>query len=61
MQYIPTVFVKESTVWEYQTVERDSAEPLSVDDLNKQGNDGWELAALLPTESQLIYYFKRLI
>ena len=61
MHYIPTVMVKEDTRWEYQLVEKNSAEPITPEQLNKFGNDGWELIAVTPHKQHILYYFKRLI
>ena len=60
MQYIPTVYVKEETRWEYKLIECASAEPMQPEALDELGYDGWELAGVLPSGDLIIYYFKRL-
>ena len=56
-----TVFVYEKQRWEYKVVTRNTADdvPLSEDELNVLGKDGWELVGVAPIPSALQFYLKR--
>jgi hypothetical protein len=57
----PIVYVKNKTVWEYKLVTRNLKEgPPREDELNKLGQDGWELAGVVTDSPLSYYYFKRL-
>lgn len=56
----PMVYV--APVWEYRHLRRDvvgDAPPLSEEELNALGADGWELTAVIPGPSAVHCYFKR--
>ena len=56
----PTVFVYEERGWEYKVVMKSADErPVSEDELNALGNEGWELVGVvqLPTKAQ--FFFRR--
>jgi len=56
----PIVYVKEPIIWEYKRVVRDLTKyGPTEDELNKLGQDGWELAGMFTYESQVHLYFKR--
>jgi len=56
----PMVFVQ--PIWEYRHLVRALPDPgpLSKEDLNTLGADGWELVALHPEPPSLHFYLKRL-
>jgi hypothetical protein len=58
----PTVFVYERQGWEYKVVTRDIADdaPLSEDELNALGKDGWELVGVVPLARTVQFYLKRI-
>lgn len=56
----PMVYV--APVWEYRHLQRTvagDAPPLSEEELNALGADGWELAAVIPGGTGVHFYFKR--
>ena len=59
MPHVPTVYVRERPVWEYQmlTVSNDDLPDETA--LNTLGEDGWELAGIFSETSGTVYYFKR--
>lgn len=47
--------------WSYKVIARlASEEPLDEGELDKLGEQGWELVAIVPTGKQIQFYFKRL-
>lgn len=58
----PIVYENEEYHWEYKQfkVNLDEESPLDEARLNKLGNNGWELAAVLTHNKTAHYYFKRL-
>ena len=58
----PVIYVPQKTVWAYHIVIRDVATeaPMSVEELNELGADGWELVGVITSDSSIIHYFKRL-
>jgi hypothetical protein len=57
----PMVYVYEPQTWEYKVVARKIAAegPLSQEELNALGMEGWELAAAATLPEELWFYFKR--
>jgi hypothetical protein len=57
----PTVFVYERRGWEHRVVSSASAgePPLTEDELNALGKDGWELIAVVPLPDRIQFYLKR--
>jgi len=55
----PMVYVKDKTMWQYKVLTRDAAQSLSEEELNTLGNEGWELAAVLPHGGAAHFVFKR--
>lgn len=55
----PVVYV--APVWEYKHLHRPvgSDAPLSEEELNALGADGWELTAVVPGPTGTHFYFKR--
>lgn len=55
----PTVYV--TPAWEYRHLSRDMSTdgPLTEDELNALGAEGWELTATLPAGTVIHFYFKR--
>lgn len=51
----PIVYVGEEIKWEYKIV----TDTPSLETLNELGADGWQLAAILPTDARVTFYFKR--
>ena len=58
----PVIYEEDVAVFEYKHLEHDlqQAEPLSEEELNKFGNDNWELIAVFTHNDTAHYYFKRL-
>ncbi len=57
----PMVYVTEDIQWEYKivTVKLNEAQPLTVENLNELGKNGWELSAILNHNQIAFYYFKK--
>jgi hypothetical protein len=57
----PTVFVYEKPGWEYKVVSKSTVDepPLTEDELNALGKDGWELVGVVPLTATVQFYFKR--
>jgi len=55
----PTVFVYEKNVWEYRVISKKADQPLTVEELNALGRDGWELAGVANLDRNVQFYFKR--
>jgi hypothetical protein len=56
----PMVYV--APMWEYRHIHRPvggEAPPISEDELNALGADGWELTAVIPGPTGAHFYFKR--
>ena len=56
----PMVYVHERPEWEYSIVTRAADAPLTEEELNALGKDGWELAGLVPSGGQVEFVFKRM-
>jgi hypothetical protein len=56
------VCVKDKTVWQYKLLTRNLAkeEVPSEEELNKIGNEGWELVGVFNDTPFVYFYFKRL-
>jgi len=54
----PMVYVHDRTEWQYKVLI--PAEPLSEEQLNALGKEGWELAAVLTKGRATYFYFKRM-
>jgi hypothetical protein len=52
-------FVSVDPRWEYREVVCEGAALLGEEDLNKMGEEGWELVGVAPTGTQVRFYFKR--
>ena len=61
MPPIPIVYSNEKLVWEYKEIMRNLAKEkaLTEDELNKLGEEGWELAGILNDSMLAFFYFKR--
>jgi len=56
----PTVFVYEKMTWQYKVITKGAGEnPLTEDELNALGKDGWELVAAIPHATRTEFYLKR--
>ena len=56
---MPVVYVRESIRWEYRQLSVD-VDNLPADELLQEyGDEGWELAGILPILSRVTLYFKR--
>jgi hypothetical protein len=54
------IYVYEKQRWEYKVVTVGERErPLSDQELNTLGKDGWELAGVVNAGSEVRFYFKR--
>jgi hypothetical protein len=55
------VYVYEGTTWEYKRLSRDLVheDPLSEEELNTLGANGWELAGLVSQPDKVLFYLKR--
>ena len=60
---LPMIYVKESPVWQYKQVIRDlnTEQMLNEEELNKFGEQGWELVGVVTNGATAHFYFKRLI
>ncbi|MFT3893618.1 MAG: hypothetical protein QM730_18470 [Anaerolineales bacterium] len=58
----PMVYIKERTQWEYKQIVRDlkKEQPLSEEELNALGKDGWEMSGISQHSNKSYFYFKRL-
>ncbi|MEZ4677816.1 MAG: hypothetical protein R2932_26730 [Caldilineaceae bacterium] len=58
----PMVYLSVQQRWQYKimTFSASEAADLTEADLDELGDDGWELASLLPTSNAVRFYFKRL-
>jgi hypothetical protein len=54
------VYVTEDATWEYKILTCGFEFLPGEEKLNALGAEGWELTGILTTQSQAIYYFKRL-
>ena len=59
----PMIYVKESLKWEYKQITRDleKESPLSDEELNALGAEGWEMSGIAQQPPLTYYYFKRLV
>jgi hypothetical protein len=59
----PMIYVRESPVYQYKQVIRDlsTEQLLNEEELNKFGEQGWELAGVVTSGASAHFYFKRLI
>jgi hypothetical protein len=56
----PTVFVYERQGWEYRLVSKEVDQPLTQDELNALGKDGWELVGIVALLNTVQFYLKRI-
>ena len=58
----PMIYIKERTKWEYKQIVRNlkKEQPLSEEELNALGRDGWEMSGVAQHSHTSYYYFKRL-
>jgi hypothetical protein len=58
----PMIYIKERTKWEYKEIVRDlkKEQPLSEEELNALGKDGWEMSCITTHSNKSYFYFKRL-
>ena len=58
----PRIYLPLQQRWQYKimTFSTSEAADLTEADLNELGDDGWELASVLPTSGSVRFYFKRL-
>jgi hypothetical protein len=59
----PMIYIKESVKWEYKQITRDLEKegPLSEEELNALGAEGWEMSGVAQKPLLAYYYFKRLV
>ena len=59
----PMIYIKEPLKWEYKQITRDPEKesPLSEDELNALGAEGWEMSGVAQHSSTTHFYFKRLV
>jgi hypothetical protein len=59
----PMIYVKESLKWEYKQITRNlkKESPLSEEELNALGAEGWEMSGVAQQPPVAYYYFKRLV
>jgi hypothetical protein len=59
--YPPMIYVKESLKWEYKQITRNLKieSPLSEEELNALGAEGWEMTGVAQQPPLAYYYFKR--
>jgi hypothetical protein len=59
----PMIYVKESLKWEYKQIARNLKKegPLSEEELNALGAEGWEMSGVAQHSSTSYFYFKRLV
>ena len=59
----PMIYVKESLKWEYKQITRNlkKEDPLSEEELNALGLDGWEMSGVAQQPPVTYFYFKRLV
>jgi len=59
----PMIYVKESLKWEYKQIARNlkKESPLSEEELNALGAEGWEMSGIAQQPPVAYYYFKRLV
>jgi hypothetical protein len=57
----PAVFVYEKQAWQYKVIGRSANDaPLTDEELNALGRDGWELVGVAPADKSVQFFFKRL-
>jgi hypothetical protein len=58
---LPMVYVEEPYRWQYKHVARrlEKEEPPTEEELNKLGEQGWELSGIFANQSVVHFYFKR--
>lgn len=59
----PMIYIKESVKWEYKQITRDLKKegPLSEEELNALGAEGWEMSGIAGQPPMAHFYFKRLV
>jgi hypothetical protein len=59
----PMIYVKESLKWEYKQITRNLKKegPLSEEELNDLGAEGWEMSGVAQQPPMTYYSFKRLV
>ena len=57
----PMIYVKKSLKWEYKQIVRnlESEQPLTENELNTLGEEGWELSGVAQQPPMAYFYFKR--
>jgi hypothetical protein len=55
------IYIKKQLTWEYKQIVRnlEREKPLEESELNKLGDDGWEMSGIAQQASLTYYYFKR--
>lgn len=59
----PMIYVEKETRWEYKQIVRNFEKegPLDETELNKLGEEGWEMSGVAQQPPFIYFYFKRLI
>lgn len=57
----PMIYVEKQLKWEYKQIVRnlENEKPLEEAELNKLGEDGWEMTGVAQHSSMIYTYFKR--
>ena len=55
----PMVYVYEPPRWEYRILEGSNDQSCTETDLNRMGDDGWELVGMSPLGGKVQLFFKR--
>jgi hypothetical protein len=58
----PMIYIKEPVKWEYKQIVRDlkKEQPLSEEELNALGKEGWEMSGIAQHSNKSYFYFKQL-
>jgi hypothetical protein len=59
----PMVYVRQTPRWEYRQIVRNLKKegPLDEGELNKLGEEGWEMSGVVQQPPLAYFYFKRLV
>jgi hypothetical protein len=59
----PMIYIEKQLKWEYKHIVRnlENEKPLDEAELNKLGEDGWEMSGIAQQPPMSYYYFKRQI
>ena len=59
----PMIYIEKQTRWEYKQITRNLEKegPLDETELNKLGEQGWEMSGVAQQASLAYFYFKRLV